>query len=144
MAKPYVSAASASTRAPLDVVSRVITDPVNLPRWFKGACDVQADDGYPTVGKTVRFKVKWGGMKSDFAATVKENALPHKLVQRVKTPSGTSEITHRFTTAPEGTRYTKRVDVQDAGPLLRFMMKSFLPRSVRQEVEAAAKLADEA
>lgn len=144
MAKPYVVEASAVSTAPLDVASRAITDPVNLPQWFKGACDVQADDGYPTVGKTVRFKVKWGGMKSAFAATVKENALPHKLVQRVKTPSGTSDITHTFTVAPEGTRYTKRVDVQDAGPLLRLLLKSFLARSVHQEVEAAAKLADDA
>ncbi|HUR25650.1 MAG TPA: SRPBCC family protein [Candidatus Thermoplasmatota archaeon] len=144
MAKPYVVEASAVTKAPLDVAARAITDPANLPKWFKGACDVEADGGYPAVGGTMQFKVKWGGMKSNFAATVKENALPGKLVQRVKTPSGTSDITHTFTAWNGGTRYTKRVEVEDASWLLRLLMGSFLPRSVRNEVAAAARVADDA
>ena len=143
MAKSYVVEASAVTKAPLEVASRAITDPANLPKWFKGACEVETEGGYPAVGGTVRFKVKWGGMKSRFAATAKENSLPRKLVQRVKTPSGESDIVHTFTSTKGGTRYTKRVEVQDAGWALRLMMKSFLPRSVRHEVEAAARLADE-
>ena len=136
--------ASAVTKAPLAVASRVITDPANLPRWFKGACDVETDGGYPAVGGTMRFKLKWGATKSAFAATVTEDALPRKLVQRVKTPSGVSDITHTFAGEAGGTRYTKHVEVQDAGWLLRLLMKSFLPRSVRNEVKAAAALADEA
>ena len=144
MARTYVVEASAVTRAPLEAASRAITDPANLPRWFKGACDVEAEAGYPAVGGTLRFKVKWAGMKSRFTATVKENALPRRLIQRVKTPSGESDITHTFTVTKGGTRYTKRVDVRDAGWLTRAILKSFLARSVRHEVNAAARLADDA
>lgn len=142
MAKPYIVEASAITSAPLEVASRAITDPANLGKWFKGACDVETEGHYPEVGGTLRFKVKWAGMKSRFAATVQENSLPGRIVQRVKTPSGESDITHRFEATKDGTRYTKRVEVQDAGWLMRVLLKSFLPRSVRQEVEAAARLAD--
>jgi uncharacterized protein YndB with AHSA1/START domain len=88
------------------------------------------------------WKLKWGGTASTFRARVTSNDLPRRLVMRVKTPSGESDVTHSFETEGKGTRYTKRVEVE-GGWFLRAMMSLFLSRSVQQEVDAAAKLADQ-
>ena len=144
MAQAYVTESSAVTKASPAKAAQVILSPEGLPKWFKGAHGVVAEKGFPEVGGRMRWKLKWMGMDSDFAATVVTNDLPARLVLRVKTPSGESMITNSFDAVGKGTRYTKRVEVQDAGPLLRLLMASFLPRSVRVEVERACKVADDA
>lgn len=138
--KPFIAEASATTKAPLAKASAAIIDPANYPKWFKGA-HAMRPDGYPKEGGVLSWKIAWMGTASTFVARVTENALPRRLVARVKTPSGESDITHTFEATPDGTRYTKRV-VVEGGVMLRFLMSLFLRRSVRQEVEAAARMAD--
>lgn len=144
MAEPYVAEASAVTKASPAQAASVILSPESLPKWFKGAHSAVAEAGFPDVGGRLRWKVRWLGMSSDFGGTVVRNDLPSRLVMRVKTPSGESDIIHSFTKDGKGTRYTKRVEVQDAGPVLRLLLASFLRRSVRDEVAAGARVADEA
>ena len=140
MRKPFIAEASATTKTPLAKASAAIMDPANYPKWFKGAHDMESD-GYPAVGGVLTWKIAWMGSASTFVARVTENALPRRLVARVKTPSGESDITHTFEATADGTRYTKRV-VVEGGVALRLLMALFLRRSVRQEVEAAARMAD--
>lgn len=143
MAKVYAVEASAVTRAPLSLASRVITDPANYPRWFEGAHDVQASKGYPAVGGVLRWKVRWGRMVWGFGGKVVESDLPHRLVLRVATKRSRGLTIHRFEAEGTGTRYTKRVESE--GSWLELLgMRLFMPRSVRREVAAAARLADEA
>jgi hypothetical protein len=142
MSKLYVVEASAVTKAPLAVASRVITDPVNYPKWFKGARNVVAA-GYPAVGGELSWNVGWGGSdRWSFRAKVIANELPNRLVMRVKTPSGESDVIHSFLPEGQGTRYTKRVEFEGSWHH-RALVRLFLPRSVRNEVQAAACLADE-
>ena len=142
MAKPYVVEASAVTRAPLEVASRAITDPANLPRWFNGARDVEAK-GYPAVGGVLRWTVDWGRRSWDFGGKVVENDLPRRLVVRVATRRSRGLTIHLFEPTAEGTRYTKRVESE--GSWLELLgARMFMGPSVRREVKAAARLADEA
>lgn len=140
MAKPYVAESSATTSAPLEKASRAITDPANYPKWFKGARKVVAE-GYPAVGGVLSWTVGWGSKAWAFRGTVVENGLPRRLVMRVRTPSGESDITHSFEQDGAGTRYTKRVEFHGTW-VQKLLMRSFLPHSVRHEVQAAAKMAD--
>jgi uncharacterized protein YndB with AHSA1/START domain len=141
MAKPYVVEASAVTRAPPAVASRAITDPQNLPRWFEGAHDVQAK-GFPAAGGTLRWTVRWGGSTWEFGGKVVENDLPRRLVVRVATRRSRGLTIHLFEPEGSGTRYTKRVESE--GTWLELLAaRAFMGRSVRREVKAAARLADE-
>jgi uncharacterized protein YndB with AHSA1/START domain len=142
MARTYVVEASAVTKAALETASRAITDPANLPRWFNGAYDVEAT-GYPKVGGVLRWKVRWGRRTWDFGGKVVEEALPHRLVVRVATRRSRGLTIHRFDAHGSGTRYTKRVESE--GTWLELLAaRMFMGPSVRREVKAAARLADEA
>lgn len=141
MAGPYVVESSATTKAPLDVASRVIVDAGNYPKWFKGAHDVVPSKDYPAVGGVLRWKVKWGTKEWEFAGRVVQNELPARLVLRVATRRSRGVVTHAFERDGAGTRYTKRVASE--GTWLELLAaRAFMPRSVRQEVRAAARLAD--
>jgi uncharacterized protein YndB with AHSA1/START domain len=143
VAKPYVVEASAVTKASLHKASRAITDPANLPRWFEGASGVEGTHGYPAVGGVLRWTVRWGGSSWDFGGKVIENELPGRLVVRVATRRSRGVTEHIFTEEGAGTRYTKRVTSEGSWwELLGARM--FMGRSVRREVKAAARLADEA
>jgi uncharacterized protein YndB with AHSA1/START domain len=141
MAKSYCVEASALTRAPLEVASRAITDPANLPRWFKGARDVEAN-GYPAVGGLLRWTVDWGTRSWQFGGKVVENDLPRRLVVRVATRRSRGLTIHRFEPVGQGTRYTKRVESEGTWFEL-LAARMFMGPSVRREVKAAARLADE-
>jgi Polyketide cyclase / dehydrase and lipid transport len=140
----YVVEASAMTQASPAQASSAILSAAGLVQWFKGAHDAVAEEGFPAVGGRMRWKVRWMGMDSDFSSTVVSNELPRRLVLAVKTPSGESLITNSFEPVGQGARYTKRVEVQGAGWVMRRLMGTFLPRSVRNEVQAAARIADNA
>jgi hypothetical protein len=142
MARTYVTEASATTKAPLAVASRVITDAVNYPKWFDGASNVQASKGYPEVGGVVTWTVRWGRTTWDFGGKVVESDLPGRLVIRVAPRRSHGVVTHTFEPDGTGTRYTKRVESE--GPWLqRLAARAYLPRSVRREVRACVRLADE-
>lgn len=117
----------------------VVTAPESLPKWFKGAHDVQVANGYPAVGGTMEWAVGKGD-RWRFRATVVTDARPGSLVTRVRTPSGESIITQRFDAVAGGTRYRKTVEFS-GGALSRLFVGFFLPGAVRREVERAAALA---
>ena len=141
MGRPYVAEASARTKAPLEAASRAIVDAHSYPKWFKGAHDVVVE-GYPAVGGLLTWKIRWARTSSTFQGRVVENDLPRRLVMRVKTPSGESDVIQSFERDGQGTRYTKRVEVE-GGWFKRFLMSLFLQRSVKEEAEAACRMADE-
>ncbi|MHB1260764.1 MAG: SRPBCC family protein [Thermoplasmatota archaeon] len=142
MARTYSTESSALTKAPLPLASRVITDPANLPRWFKGASDVEATKGYPALGGVLRWTVRWAGARWTFGGKVVESDLPHRLIVQVATRSSRGTTTHLFEAVETGTRYTKRVDSEGSWWEL-LGARLYMPRSVRKEVKAAARLADE-
>lgn len=115
----------------------VITDPENLPKWFKGAHSVTTSGGYPKVGGTIAWRM---GRNYRFEARVVTNDLPERFVLAVKTSSGDSTVTNRFVAESSGTRYTKTVEVTPRG-LLGLLVPLFLPGAVRNEVKRAAALA---
>ena len=140
VARLYAVEASAVTRAPPEVASRVITDPANLPRWFQGARDVEAK-GFPEVGGVLRWTVDWGRRSWEFGGKVVENDLPRRLVVRVATRRSRGMTIHRFQPEGNGTRYTKRVESE--GTWLELLAaRVFMGSSVRREVKAVARLAD--
>jgi uncharacterized protein YndB with AHSA1/START domain len=141
MARTSVVEASAWTRAAPEAASRAITAPENLPRWFKGAHDVEAE-GYPAVGGVLRWRVAWGRRTWRFGGKVIENDLPRRLVVRVATQRSRGLTIHRFEPEGTGTRYTKRVE-SEGNWLDLALSQLFLRPSVRREVAAAVRLADE-
>lgn len=142
MAKPYVVEASATTKAGVHQAARVITDPANLPQWFEGASDVEADHGFPAAGGRLRWKVRWRWSTWDFAGRVVKSELPHRLTVRVATRRSRGLTEHLFEEEGDGTRYTKRV-TSEGNWLELLAARTYMGRSVRREVQAAARLADE-
>lgn len=131
--------ASALARAPPAKAAARILSPAGLERWWIGGVGVeQVDADWPAVGSHLRFRA--GGV---FDAEVTENALPHRLVMRVETPSGPSVVTHTFDATPDGgTRYTKVVETDPEGLLARLFDK-LLTSFVKREVKRAVADADE-
>ena len=142
MARAYVVEASAVTQASVHQASRAITDPQNLPRWFEGASGVEASKGFPAEGGVLRWTVRWGGRTWEFGGKVVANELPRRLAIQVATRRSRGLTEHFFEPEGAGTRYTKRVTSQ--GSWLELLgARLFMPRSVRREVKAAARVADE-
>lgn len=141
MSRTFV--ASAETVAPPAAAAQAIMDIANLPRWFRGARVLEFDEDWPSRGSRMEWTVG-GGRWGRFAARVVEDRRPDEVVLEVETPSGRSTVVHRFEASPDGgTRYTKSVEPATKGGLWRLLMPLLLPRTVRNEVERAAELADE-
>lgn len=134
--------ASAVTRAPPAKAAGRILSPAGMESWWIGKLTIgSVDADWPSVGSRMRWRAGGG----TFEAEVSEQALPHKLVMRVRTPSGESTITHTFEATPEGgTRYEKVVDARPNGlfgKLFDPMLASFVKREVKRAAEDATERA---
>jgi uncharacterized protein YndB with AHSA1/START domain len=114
-----------------------ISDPLNMPEWFKGAHSITTANGYPQRGGTIAWLM---GRNYRFEARVLTNEPPSRLVLKVRTSSGDSVVTNSFTAEENGTRYSKVVEVEPHG-FFGLLVPLFLPGSVRREVALAAALA---
>jgi hypothetical protein len=78
MAKQSPITASAVTKAPHFLASRIIMDSDNLPRWFKDAHDVETSR-FPEVGGTLRWSVGRKKARWHFTSRVLHNQLPREV-----------------------------------------------------------------
>lgn len=135
---PVVAASSLARTDPTTAAARIL-GPEGLEGWFEGARVVATDAAWPAAGSRMAWTV--GRARWRFEAQVVEDRRPASVAMAVRTPSGTSRITHRFEPAAGGTRYTKEVDFTPGNRFTGAVMTWGLRRWVRAEVDRAAALA---
>ena len=139
------AAESIHVETPLTEVWDLYFDPAGWPRWVDGFRAVEASDGYPEVGGTLRWRSTRAGR-----GTVTERVLEHRppSMHRIafSDPESEGELVTTFEVeagpdGTEGARVTQETtyQVRGAGPLTRLTDPIFIRpqvgRSLRRSLE---------
>jgi uncharacterized protein YndB with AHSA1/START domain len=125
-----VGESTVTINRPVEDVFGYVSEPKNEPTWHNDVVEVRTtSEGPVELGARLGWTVRFAGLE-DYTIEVTELE-PNRLL-RITTREGRGHptLTHRFEPVDDGTRYTRRVEIQPEGlfRVLQPVMRLQAPR----------------
>ena len=134
-----VGESTVTINRPVEAVFAYVSEAKNEPTWHHDVIEVRTtSDGPVEVGTRLAWRVRFAGLEE---YTIEITDLEPNRLLRLTTREGRGHpiLTHRFEPVEDGTRYTRRVEIQPEG-LFRVLQPIMRLQAPRRNARRAQNL----